>query len=45
MNKGKAGKIAGKTVLGIFVLIAVVVQFYPLFWIFASSLKQTKSFL
>lgn len=44
MNKGKAGKIVGKTVLGIFVLIAVVVQFYPLFWIFASSLKTNEEF-
>jgi len=44
MNKGKLGKITGKTLLGIFVGIAVLVQFYPLFWIFTSSIKTNEEF-
>ncbi len=44
MNKGKLGKKIGKLILLILVFIAVLVQIYPLFWIFTSSFKGAAEF-
>lgn len=44
MNKGKLGKKIGKLILLILVFIAVLIQIYPLFWIFTSSFKGAAEF-
>jgi raffinose/stachyose/melibiose transport system permease protein len=44
MNKGKVGKIIGKTILIFLVFCAVLIQIYPLFWIFTSSMKTSAEF-
>lgn len=38
-------KIIKKSIFGIFILCAVVIQMYPLFWIFTSSLKTSEDFI